>query len=74
MPISQMSSSLPWWLPKTMATRNTMRDDRQAAAPLAHLAVPAPLLGPLVLDGVRVGTDDALFATRLVDPLRVTHG
>ena len=47
--------------------------DTSPAAPLAGLAVPAPLLGALVLDGVRVGTDDALFATRLVDPLRVTH-
>jgi hypothetical protein len=27
-----------------------------------------------VLDGVGTHTDDGFFATRLVDPLRVTHG
>ena len=49
-----------------MASRNDDRDDRQAAAPLARLAVPAPLLGALVLDGVLAGADDALFATWLL--------
>src|SRR5215210_5020029 len=39
----------------------------------AGLAVPAPVLGPLVLDGVVTDADDALFTTGLVDPLRLAH-
>src|SRR3712207_2482719 len=48
--------------------------DPGADAPLlARLAVPAPVLGALVLDGVVTDADDALFTTGLVDPLGLAH-
>ena len=54
-------------------SRITIAMIRADPALLAGLAVPAPVLGAFVLDGVRPGPDDGFLATRLVDPLRVTH-